>query len=223
MTYRITENPPPGKTGESLVKVIDDSSLVAIPLVPVRSEPRLVHFPYYTIVTDGTTNKINQRPAATPPIIIETTVVNSSATLSSLYEDNTAGIANISSRTPVTNNGLGADTFEDILPPIWDKILNQINSYSTKEIIEVQLRFTVSTDTLGGAFEIQLETLSTNNIIDTQEFNTNIQEQDYTVIFKIVTRPDDVTSGIGIYIEPELGMTLSLTNIEFVFIRTVQL
>ena len=88
------------------------------------------------------------------------------------------------------------------------------------EIIEVQIRFTASTDTLGGAFELELESALNSFVIDKQEFNINIQDQDYTAVYKVLTTTDDAAAGIQIYITPELGMTLNLTDIEFIFIKS---
>ena len=222
MVYRITENSPPGKTGISSFQEIDDTNAEdQFVILPPGDRPRLVEFPFYQIVNDGATG-LRELPNAPTPVVIETTVVNSSATLSARYED-TAGITGITTRTLLTNNGFGLSTFTDISPVIWDTGNNKINVYNDKEIIELQIRLRASTDTLGGAFEVELETVSTATVIDTQEYNINIQEQDYTVTFKIVTSTADTTNGISIYVKPELGMTLDLVNIEFVFIRTTQL
>lgn len=222
MTYRITENPPPGKSGVSSSQSFDDTNAEdQFVILPPGDRPRLVEFPFYTIVNDGATGR-RELPTAPSPIVIETTVVNSSATLSARYVD-TVGLTGINARTLLTNDGLGASTFSDMPLPIWDTSANKINVYNDKEIIELQIRLRASTDTLGGAFELELETISTLTVIDTQEYNINIQEQDYTITYKIVTSTDDATNGINIYVKPELGMSLDLTNIEFVFIRTTQL
>lgn len=220
MTSRVIENPPPGKTGETHITVIEDDTN-PINILTINDNGRLVDLgPYYTVV-GTTTNTVVDNVSVPTPIVVNAPVNDISSTLSSDYESTTT-ITNITNNTQLTNDGLGGSTFEDIVPPIWDTVNNTIIVYNEKEIIEVQLRLTVTTDTLGGAFELSLVTNSTSNIIDKQEFNINIQEQDYTVTFKFVTSLDDVTSGVSIFVQPELGMTLNLTQVEFLFFRTIQ-
>ncbi len=220
MTSRVIENPPPGKTGETYITVIEDDTS-PFNILTINNPSRLVDLgPYYTVV-GTTTNTVVENVSAPTPIVVNAPVNDISSTLSSDYESTTT-ITNINSNTQLTNDGLGSSTFEDIIPPIWNTTNNTIIVYNEKEIIEVQLRLTATTDTLGGAFELSLVTNATSNVIDKQEFNINIQQQDYTVTFKFVTTLDDVISGVSIFVQPELGMVLNLTQVEFLFFRTIQ-
>lgn len=230
MVYRVTENPPPDpapgirnpRTGATHVTTFDDSDVEIIPINDVTAQQsQLVRYPFYQIVNTSPTGR-RETPSAPTPVIIQPTIINSSATLSSIYDD-LAGMSTITARTKVTNDGGGPDTSFDIVPVIWDTGSNVINVYAEKEIIEVQIRFTVATDTLGGAFELDLESVTGAELIHREEKSVNIQDQDFTINLKVVTKSAWMVGGICIFIKPELGMSIDLSDIEFTFIKTTQL
>ena len=212
--YTVTENPPPFKTGESTTTEIDTDA--DIPLVGQRifSNP-LVDTPAYTI--------IQSVPARPPKTIVNTTVINNTTIINpgenveiSAEYFNTLSLSNISGRTLLSNNGAGPDTYDDNNTPIWNTAFMRIESTVLKEVLDIQLSFTVNTDTLGGAFEIE-----SNNgaVIDIIEEEITIQQQDYTIALKIIVDQDSIDNGIQFFITPELGMTISVTNYSLLIIK----
>lgn len=229
MVYTIIENPPPGKRNSESITTVqsfndDEKTLSQLSVgtsVGELLESRSRTQPYVVISNQPIILPARDRsnPTIIQPIIINNNLSAGSAVISARYE-NSGSINSITSRTLFTNNGLGSRTQDNNTPNIWTLTTNTIDVQSANEIIEVQIRFTASTDTLGGAFELELESILNSFVIDKQEFNINIQDQDYTAVYKVLTTTNDAAAGIRIYITPELGMTLNLTDIEFIFIKS---
>lgn len=85
-----------------------------------------------------------------------------------------------------------------------------------KKFLEVILSFTLTTDTLGGSFEIEAYD---GTAIEVIEEDITIQQQDYSTRFRIITNQDSITNGIKFFITPELGMTLNITNFSLLIIK----
>ena len=104
MVYKVTENPAPSpfgipnpRSGAAHVTTIQDEGVVIVPNNDLTfQQSRNVRFPFYQIVQ--TAPPTGTTPAPQAPIIIQPTVINSSATLSSIYDDTTGmtGISRVS-------------------------------------------------------------------------------------------------------------------------------
>lgn len=166
---------------------------------------------------------VQQKPVVQPPNTVNTTVINNivqggGPAFKATYVH--AGTqSGITSRTKLINNGNGVGTYDENSSPAWNVVTNELVSQAVGEIIELQLRFQSQTDTLGGAFEIELDKGGANPIIDIQEYDQTNQFQDYTIIFKVVSDSDFVNNNACIYIKPELGMTLSISNLSFLILK----
>lgn len=219
MVYTINEGPPPFRDGKRNQTRIDDTTGgvdIIIGLNNVVESNRLLDVKPYTIIT--------REPTPTPPNTVNTTIVNNviqvSGGQSFKAEYVHAGTQSaITSRTKLINNGNGVGTYDENPSPVWNIVTNELVSQAPGEIIEIQLRFQAQTDTLGGAFEIELDKGGANPIIDIQEHDQTNQFQDYTIIFKVVSDSDFANNNACIYIKPELGMTLSISNLSFLILK----
>jgi hypothetical protein len=213
--YRVTENPPPFKQGNPSSTVMNtDANVGLIPQVITTN--RLTDFPIYKVI-----QSVPIKPPTT--IINTTTIVNNTTIINpngginiSAEYFNTLLLNNISTRTLLINNGGGTNTYDDSTSPIWDTALMKLKPSILKEVFDVSLKFTVSTDTLGGAFEVEA---FSNIKIDIIEEEINIQQQDYTIRFKLVADQRAIDNGIYFFITPELGMTISITDYSLLVVR----
>lgn len=135
------------------------------------------------------------------------------------FVQDTQRIENIEGYTRIVNNGEGERTYSDIVPSIWDVQYNRMLIRDVKLVLDVQLRFTLRTNTLGGIYEIQVKSLFNDRLIDSQKEAVEVQNQTYTIDFRIVTTIEDTKAGIGFYIEPEEGMSLTMYETSFIFVR----
>lgn len=212
--YTVTENPPPFTQGESDTTTFDSSARPAIEF-DVVMDNRLVSTPAYRIIQSP---PIKQKTTTVRTTVINnTTIVNKgdSMKLSAEYE-NTLLLENISGRTLLSNDGGGPKTYDDTGSPIWDSANMKIVCMNLKEVLDVQLRFSMTSDTLGGAFEIEAYNGSKVDIIEEE---INIQEQDFTIRFRIIIDQNSIDNGIQFYITPELGMTVSVNEFSLVIVK----
>jgi len=215
MTYTVNEGPAPFKDGERSTTVIENTDSVDL-IINNSLTNRLVNVPRYVIIPRKNTVR--------PPNTVNTTVINqvvSGSSGSSFKAQYThAGTqANIVMRTKLSNNGNGVGSYDDNPSPVWNVVKNELVSVAAGELIEIQIRFQSQTDTLGGAFEIELDKGGDSPIIDIQEYDQTNQFQDYTITFKVVSDSDFVANNACIFIKPELGMTLSISNLSFLILK----
>lgn len=218
MSYTVNEGPAPFKNGDRNITFISDQD--SADLILSESETtirnRLIDVQKYTIQ--------NRQPVTQPPNVVNTTIVNNIVQVSGGTSFKATYVHagtqnNIANRTKLINNGNGVGTFDENSTPIWNKVTNEIISTTVGEIIELQIRFRTQTDTLGGAFEIELNKGGASPIADIQEYDQTNQFQDYTIIFKVLSDSDFVSNNACIYIRPELGMTLTISNLSFLILK----
>lgn len=217
MVYIVTENPPPGKTGQSFKQVIDDSNFDGL-VETIILDNRLVEIPLTIGVTQVVpieTNNINVNS-----VVINNTVTNNidSAVVTAKY-DHSIDILGITTSTTLVNDGLGVETFDNNTSPVWNTSTNKLIAQSINEVYQLQLRFKSDTDTLGGAFEIEVNKGGVDPIIDQQEHTINKLDQTFTSTFNLIVDNDFLNNGASIIVSPELGMSLDIKELEFVIIK----
>lgn len=202
--YTIVENPPPFTQGQSTTSSINvqinnrqvyNNPYRLIQLAPIKSENTVLN-----------NTVINQ----------EITVINEGSQKTSAEYKNLSAMSNITTRRQLINDGLGVGSYDDNNPTIWSVIINQITCSMNKKFIEAILSFTATTDTLGGAFEIEAYDGTPLRKI---EETISIEEQDFSIRFRLITNQNSITNGIKFFITPELGMKLTITNFSLVIIK----
>lgn len=202
--YTIVENPPPFTQGQSTTSSINvqinnrqiyNNPYRLIQLAPIKSENTVLN---NTI--------INQ----------EITVINEGSQKTSAEYKNLSAMSNITTRRQLINDGLGIGSYDDNNPTIWSVIVNQITCSMNKKFIEAILSFTATTDTLGGAFEIEAYD---GTPLRKVEETISIEEQDFSIRFRLITNQNSITNGIKFFITPELGMKITITNFSLVLIK----
>lgn len=217
MTYTVNEGPAPfkdGKRNSTFISDKDTSDLIFSEQNALLRN-RLLDVRTYTVRP--------RQPVVQPPNTVNTTVINNivqggGQAFKAMYV-HAGTISSIVGRTKLINNGNGVGSYDENASPAWNTIINELVSQATGEIIELQLRFRSQTDTLGGAFEIELDKGGANPIIDIQEHDQTNQHQDYTIMFKVVSDSDFVANNACIYIKPELGMTMDISNLSFLILK----
>lgn len=214
MKYTVVENPAPYTQGESTtssinIELSNQQSYIR------RTSNRLVDVPIYNVIQRAPIKSTNT-VVNTTILNQDITIINEGSTKVSAQYNNLSLMNNIISRTQFINDGLGLNSYDDNTIPIWSTLINQINCSMPKKFLEVILSYTLTTDTLGGAFEIEAFNGSTIEII---EEDITIQEQDFSTRFRIITNQDSITNGIKFFITPELGMTLNITNFSLLIIK----
>lgn len=212
--YTVVENPAPFTQGESTTSSINIALNNQQSYVKKISN-RLIDVPVY--------NVIQKAPIKSPNTVVNTTVLNQDITIInegstkvSAQYNNISLINNITTRRQLINDGLGPNSYDDNLIPIWSTLVNQINCSMSKKFLEVILSYTLTTDTLGGAFEVEA---FSGSVIEIIEEDITIQEQDFSTRFRIITNQDSITNGIKFFITPELGMILNITNFSLLIIK----
>lgn len=202
--YTIVENPPPFTQGQSTTSSINvqinnrqiyNNPYRLIQLAPIKSENTVLN-----------NTVINQ----------EITVINEGSQKTSAEYKNLSAMSNITTRRQLINDGLGIGSYDDNNPTIWSVIINQITCSMNKKFIEAILSFTATTDTLGGAFEIEAYDGTPLRKI---EETISIEEQDFSIRFRLITNQNSITNGIKFFITPELGMKITITNFSLVLIK----
>lgn len=202
--YTIVENPPPFTQGQSTTSSINvqinnrqiyNNPYRLIQLAPIKSE---------NTVFNNTV--INQ----------EITVINEGSQKTSAEYKNLSAMSNITTRRQLINDGLGVGSYDDNNPTIWSVIINQITCSMNKKFIEAILSFTATTDTLGGAFEIEAYD---GTPLRKVEETISIEEQDFSIRFRLITNQNSITNGIKFFITPELGMKITITDFSLVLIK----
>jgi len=221
MAYTVNEGQPPlrndGQDSRNITHIADDERAdLVFPESNIIFRNRLVDMQRYTIR--------NREPVPEPPNTVNTTVINNIIQVTSgtsfkakYVHAGTQG--SITMRTKLMNNGSGVGGYDDNPTPVWNTTTSELVATSIDQVIELQLRFQSQTDTLGGAFEIELDKGGADPIIDIQEYDQTNQFQDYTIIFKVVSDADFVANNACIYIKPELGMTISISNLSFLILK----
>lgn len=214
MLYTITENPSPFKKGESETISFNSEARPGIEF-DIVIDNRLVTTPIYRIVQSPPLRQQNINVNRT---VIEQniSVVNGENIEISAEYFNTFLINNISTRTLLINNGGGVNTYDDNISNIYNTTSMSITPTLLKEVLDIQLKFRVQSDTLGGDFKIEAFNGSTIDII---EQVVNIQDQYYTIKFKLVVSQDSIDNGIQFFITPEEGMTLSINDYSLLIIK----
>ena len=202
--YTIVENPPPFTQGQSTTSSINvqinnrqvyNNPYRLIQLAPIKSENTVLN-----------NTVINQ----------EITVINEGSQKTSAEYKNLSAMSNITTRRQLINDGLGIGSYDDNNPAIWSVIINQITCSMNKKFIEAILSFTATTDTLGGAFEIEAYD---GTALRKVEETISIEEQDFSIRFRLITNQNSITNGIKFFITPELGMKITITNFSLVLIK----
>ena len=214
MKYTVVENPAPYTQGESTtssinIELSNQQSYIR------RTSNRLVDVPIYNVIQRAPIKSTNT-VVNTTILNQDITIINEGSTKVSAQYNNLSLMNNIISRTQFINDGLGLNSYDDNTIPIWSTLINQINCSMPKKFLEVILSYTLTTDTLGGAFEIEA---FNGSIIEIIEEDITIQEQDFSTRFRIITNQDSITNGIKFFITPELGMTLNITNFSLLIIK----
>lgn len=214
MKYTVVENPAPYTQGESTtssinIELSNQQSYIR------RTSNRLLDVPIYNVIQRAPIKSTNT-VVNTTILNQDITIINEGSTKVSAQYNNLSLMNNIVSRTQFINDGLGLNSYDDNTIPIWSTLINQINCSMPKKFLEVILSYTLTTDTLGGAFEIEA---SNGSIIEIIEEDITIQEQDFSTRFRIITNQDSITNGIKFFITPELGMTLNITNFSLLIIK----
>ena len=214
MKYTVVENPAPYTQGESTtssinIELSNQQSYIR------RTSNRLLDVPIYNVIQRAPIKSTNT-VVNTTILNQDITIINEGSTKVSAQYNNLSLMNNITSRTQFINDGLGLNSYDDNTIPIWSTLINQINCSMPKKFLEVILSYTLTTDTLGGAFEIEA---FNGSIIEIIEEDITIQEQDFSTRFRIITNQDSITNGIKFFITPELGMTLNITNFSLLIIK----
>lgn len=213
--YTVTENPAPFTEGESTITSMKIPYRRPQDTRPISN--RLISIPSYTSI-----EAIDVR--FKPPIQVNSTIINqeinivnqgNTTRITALYAHSN-NINNITTKTALINNGLGTDSYDDNTTPIWNSTINRISSNNLKELITVTANLKCSTDTLGGAFELEV---NNGTVLDIIENNINIQNQDFNIEFTIVTNQNTINNGVQLFVTPELGMSLSINNFSLLIIK----
>ena len=226
MTYIIIENAPPGKRGSTQSQVVNDENFAVnngLGDSQNRLQPYVVLNPEDIIVPAP---RASSGPTILQPIIVNTPVSNeeemeekfAAKVFTSVYDD-ISGITDITSMKLMTNDAQGPNTKVDSDFAAWNSDTNTITINKENEFIELQINLTVYTDTLGGSFEVELIDKESSESLGKQESTVNIQNQDFALSYKFISNENNKKQGIKIYITPELGMKISLTDIQFIFQR----
>lgn len=215
MKYTVVENPPPFTQGATtvssiVVKLNNNQSYVK------RANSRLTDTPIYNVTQIAAPIKTKETIINNTIVNQEITIINEGSTKVAAQYSNLSAMTNINNRRQFINDGLGTNTYDDNTTPIWSTLINQINCSMPKKFLEVILSFTLTTDTLGGSFEIEAYD---GTAIEVIEEDITIQQQDYSTRFRIITNQDSITNGIRFFITPELGMTLNITNFSLLIIK----
>lgn len=215
MKYTVVENPPPFTQGATtvssiVVKLNNKQSYVK------RANSRLTDTPIYNVIQITAPIKTKETIINNTIVNQEITIINEGSTKVAAQYNNLSAMTNINNRRQFINDGLGTNTYDDNTTPIWSTLINQINCSMPKKFLEVILSFTLTTDTLGGSFEIEAYD---GTAIEVIEEDITIQQQDYSTRFRIITNQDSITNGIKFFITPELGMTLNITNFSLLIIK----
>lgn len=213
--YTIVENPPPFTQGATTVssittKLNNNQSYIK------RASNKLIDAPLYNIVQAESPIKAKETIVNNTIINQDITIINEGSAKTAAQYNNLSAMTNINSRRQFINDGLGINTYDDNTIPIWSTLINQINCSMPKKFLEVILSYTLTTDTLGGSFEIEAYN---GTAIEVIEEDITIQEQDFSTRFRIITNQDSITNGIKFFITPELGMTLNITNFSLLIIK----
>lgn len=215
MKYTVVENPPPFTQGATtvssiVVKLNNNQSYVK------RANSRLIDTPIYNVTQITAPIKTKETIINNTIVNQEITIINEGSTKIAAQYNNLSAMTSINSRRQFINDGLGTNTYDDNTIPIWSTLINQINCSMPKKFLEVILSYTLTTDTLGGSFEIEAYD---GTAIEVIEEDITIQEQDFSTRFRIITNQDSITNGIKFFITPELGMTLNITNFSLLIIK----
>lgn len=213
--YKVVENPPPGKRGISTITEMNTDTKNILSIGERFNSNRNVDIPLYNVV---------QRVAPLPPrTIVNNTIINQEITINNSGTAKVAAeyfhslpINNITTRTQIINNGAGLGTYDDNTLPIWNVNTSTLSVDAPKKFFEIILSFTLTTDTLGGAFEIEAYNGTSIEII---EEDITIQQQDFTTRFRIISDNNSITNGIRFFITPELGMKINITNFSILIIK----
>lgn len=215
MKYTVVENPPPFTQGATtvssiVVKLNNNQSYVK------RANSRLTDTPIYNVTQITAPIKTKETIINNTIVNQEISIINEGSTKVAAQYNNLSAMTNINNRRQFINDGLGTNTYDDNTTPIWSTLINQINCSMPKKFLEVILSYTLTTDTLGGSFEIEAYD---GTAIEVIEEDITIQQQDYSTRFRIITNQDSITNGIKFFITPELGMTLNITNFSLLIIK----
>ncbi len=215
MKYTVVENPPPFTQGATtvssiVVKLNNNQSYIK------RANSRLIDTPIYNVTQITAPIKTKETIINNTIVNQEITIINEGTTKIAAQYNNLSAMTNINNRRQFINDGLGTNTYDDNTIPIWSTLINQINCSMPKKFLEVILSYTLTTDTLGGSFEIEAYN---GTAIEVIEEDITIQEQDFSTRFRIITNQDSITNGIKFFITPELGMTLNITNFSLLIIK----
>lgn len=124
----------------------------------------------------------------------------------------TVNTNNIISRTQLNIDGNLSGSYDDTGYVSWDG--SKIKGRELKQLIEVQLQFSITTDTLGGQFNIEFNQGGIDPILVSQDLTINAISQDYTINANLVVDNDFLTDGARIFLTPELGMKIDISNLE---------
>jgi hypothetical protein len=213
--YTVTENPAPFTEGETTIASMNIPYKRPQDIRPISN--RLVSIPNYNSIQAVDVD-------FKPPIQVNSTIINqeinilnqgNATRITALYVHSNS-INNITTKTALINNGLGLNSYDDGTDPVWNSAINRINSNNLKELITVTANLKCSTDTLGGAFELEVNSGAVLNII---ENNINIQNQDFNIEFTIVTDQNTINNGVQLFVTPELGMSFSINNFSLLIIK----
>jgi len=207
--YTVVENPPPYTQGESSTSFIfQDTSSQQI--VRQIFSNKLVDLPTYTVIP-----KVFIKA---PYTVVNTVVVNTTNVDTKIIAEykNLSALDNITNTTQLINDGLGQGTYDNNSPPIWSTLINKLNCQQVGELLDITLKFKCTTDTLGGVFEI--EAIPTSLKIK-EDQSISREEQNFNINFKIITTEECISNGIRLYITPEIGMKINLTNFSLFIIK----
>jgi hypothetical protein len=213
--YTVTENPAPFTEGESTIASMNIPYRRPQDIRPISN--RLVSIPSYTSIEAIDVN-------FKPPIQVNSTIINqeinilnqgNSTRITALYNHSNS-INNITTKTALINDGLGIGSYDDNNNVVWTSNTNRITSNNLKEIIVVTINLKCSTDTLGGAFELEV---NNGNVLDIIENNINIQNQDFNIETTIVVDQTTINNGVQFFLKPEIGMSLTISNFSLLIIK----
>jgi hypothetical protein len=211
--YTITENPAPFKQGISTTTSFNNFNPSTI---AERTNNKLIDIPTPVVI-----NVPISKPPAT---ILNSTVINqeinilnqgNSTRITAVYNHSNS-INNITTKTALINDGLGVGSYDDNNNVVWASNINRIVSSNLKEIIVVTINLKCSTDTLGGAFELEV---SNGNVLDIIENNINIQNQDFNIETTIVVDQTTINNGVQLFLKPEVGMSITVSNFSLLIIK----
>ena len=160
---------------------------------------------------------VTQLPGILTPVSsvpTATTIINTAVATAEYRHSGT--MSNVNGRTGIQINGVSIGSYDDTGYLAWND--NKIRARGIGQTLEVQLQFRATTDTLGGLFNIEINKGGSDPILDTQDHTINTVTQDFTITSNIVVDDDFLNNGAEIFITPEVGMNLTINNLEILII-----